>query len=104
VDALASGYRTAGFAAQVLGAYGRKGHLLVTFPLGGTYRVDVLKEPLNHPAVWMEFGPVIALADARPELIAEVRAGALNWSTDIGLDMAESEAWSDDDQDTDLDD
>jgi hypothetical protein len=51
VDALASGYRTAGFAAQVLGADGRKGHLLVTFPLGGTYRVDVLKEPLNHPAV-----------------------------------------------------
>jgi hypothetical protein len=42
---------------------GGKGHLLVTFPLGGTYRVDVLKEPLNHPAVWMEFGPVIALAD-----------------------------------------
>jgi len=41
---------------------------------------------------------------ARPELIAEVRAWALNWSTDIGLDMAESEAWSDDDQDTDLDD
>jgi hypothetical protein len=26
--------------------------------------VDVLKEPLNHPVVWMEFGPVIALADA----------------------------------------
>jgi hypothetical protein len=23
----------------------------------------VLKEPLNHPVVWMEFGPVIALAD-----------------------------------------
>jgi hypothetical protein len=41
VDALASGYRTAGFAVQVLGADGRKGHLLVTFPLGGTYRVDV---------------------------------------------------------------
>ena len=64
VDALASGCRTAGFAVQVLGADGRKGHLLVTFPLGATYRVDVLKEPLNHPAVWMAFGPVIALADA----------------------------------------
>ena len=23
----------------------------------------MLKEPLNHPVVWMEFGPVIALAD-----------------------------------------
>ena len=129
--------------------------MLVTFPLGGTYRVDVLKEPLNHPVVWMEFGPVIALADAvalkmgalhdralprdvldahgasshftraeliaacraaldeefslevlrdqlafvstypdeafsrygaRPELIAEVKAWALDWSTEIGLE------------------
>jgi hypothetical protein len=34
------------------------------YGLGGTYPVDVLKEPLNHPVVWMEFGPVIALADA----------------------------------------
>ena len=55
--------RTAGFEAQILDADGRKGHLLVTFPLGGTYRVDVLKEPLNHPVVWMEFGPVNAVAD-----------------------------------------
>lgn len=172
IDALASAYRTAGLAVQVLGADGRKGHLLVTFPMGGTYRVDVLKEPLNHPVVWMEFGPVIALADAvalkmgalhdralprdvldahgassrftrgeliaackaaldeefsletlrdqlafasaypdeafsrygaRPELIAEVKAWALHWSTDIGLDMAKSETWSDDDPDTDQD-
>jgi hypothetical protein len=173
VDALADAYQAAGFAVRVLGADGRKGHLLVTFPLGGTYRVDVLKEPLNHPVVWMEFGPVIALADAvalkmgalhdrglprdvldahgassrfsraeliaacraalgdefsletlrdqlafastypdeaftrygaRPELIAEVKAWALNWSTEIGLDIAESQAWSGDDQDTDEDD
>ena len=131
--------------------------------------MDVLKEPLNHPVVWMEFGPVIALADAvalkmgalhdralprdvldahgassrftraelitacqsaldeefsletlrdqltfastypdeaftrygaKPELIAEVKAWALDWSTDIGLEIAESEPWSDD-QDTD---
>jgi hypothetical protein len=64
VAALAAAYRSAGFKVQVLDAEGRKGHLLVTFPLSGTYRVDVLKEPLNHPVVWMEFGPVIALADA----------------------------------------
>lgn len=63
VAALAAAYRTVGFEVQVLDAEGRKGHLLVTFPLSGTYRVDVLKEPLNHPVVWMEFGPVIALAD-----------------------------------------
>jgi len=64
VDELAAAYRSAGFTAQVLDADGRNGNVLVTFPLGGTYRVDVLKEPLNHPVVWMEFGPVIALADA----------------------------------------
>jgi hypothetical protein len=75
VAALAAAHRTAGFTVQVLGADGRKGHLLVTFPLGGTYRVDVLKERLNHPVVWMEFGP------------------------EIGLDMAESESWLDDEDD-----
>jgi hypothetical protein len=64
VAELAAAYRLAGFTVQVLDADERKGHLLVTFPLGGTHRVDVLKEPLNHPVVWMEFGPVIALADA----------------------------------------
>jgi hypothetical protein len=32
-----------------------------------------------------------------------VKAWALSWSTEIGLDIAESEPWSDDDQDTDLD-
>jgi hypothetical protein len=168
VDALAADYRTAGFAVQILDADGRKGHLLVTFPSGATYRVDVLKEPLNHPVVWMEFGPVIALADAvalkmgalhdralprdvldahgasshftraeliaacraaldedfsletlrdqlafaaaypdeafsrydaRQELIATVKAWALDWSTEIGLEMAESQPWSDDDDD-----
>jgi hypothetical protein len=167
---LAAAYRTAGFEVQVLDADGRKGHLLVTFPLSGTYRVDVLKEPLNHPVVWMEFGPVIALADAvalkmgalhdralprdvldahgaaayfthaelitacraaldedfsletlrdqlafaaaypdgafsrygaGQELIAEVKEWALNWSTEIGLDIAESEPWSDDEDDQD---
>jgi hypothetical protein len=171
VAALADAYRTADFTVQVLDADGRKGHLLVTFPLGGIYRVDVLKEPLNHPIVWMEFGPVIALADtvalkmgalhdrvlprdvldahgassyftrteliatcraaldedfsletlrdqltfastypdeafsrygAGPELIAEVKAWALNWSTEIGLDMAESESWFDDEDDQGL--
>ena len=89
VDALAAAYRAGGFTAQVLTAdrWVRKGHLLVTFPLGGTYRVDVLKEPLNHPVVWMAF--------------AEVKAWALVWSTQIGLDMAESQSWSDNEEDQD---
>lgn len=36
VAALDAAYRTAGFEVQVLDAEGRKGHLLVTFPLLGT--------------------------------------------------------------------
>jgi hypothetical protein len=34
-------------------------------------------------------------------LIAEVKSWALDWSTEIGLDMAESESWSDDEGDQD---
>ena len=63
MEEIAAAYRTVGFEVRALDVEGRKGHLLVTLPAGGTYRVDVLKEPLNHPVVWMEFGPVIALAD-----------------------------------------
>jgi hypothetical protein len=168
VAALATAYRAVGFDVQVLDAAGRKGHLLVTFPHGGVCRVDVLKEPLNYPVVWMEFGPVIALADtvalkmgalhdralprdvldahgaaayfnraelisacraaidedfrletlrdqlafaaaypdeafsrygAGQELIAEVKAWALDWSTEICLDIAEAETWVDDETD-----
>jgi len=51
VAALAAAYRTVGFEVRVLDVEGRKGHLLITLPPGGTYRVDVLKEPLNHPVV-----------------------------------------------------
>lgn len=156
VAALDAAYRTAGFDVQVLDAEGRKGHLLVTFPLGGTYRVDVLKEPLNHPVVWadtvaLKMGALhdralprdvldahgaaarftraeliaacrgaldedfsletlrdqLAFAATYPdeafsrygagqELITEVKAWALSWSTEISLDIAESESWSDD--------
>jgi hypothetical protein len=62
--ALAAAYRDDGHGVQVLDVDARKGHLLVTLRRDRTYRVDVLKEPLNHPVAWMEFGPVIALADA----------------------------------------
>lgn len=62
--ALAKAYQDAGHNVEVLDVDARKGHLLVTLRRGGTYRVDLLKEPLNHPVAWMEFGPVIALADA----------------------------------------
>lgn len=39
--------------------------------------MDVLKEPLNHPIVWMEFGPVIALAGAVALEIGALHDGAL---------------------------
>jgi hypothetical protein len=166
MTALAGAYRDCGYEVQVLDIDARKGHLLVTLPLGGTYRVDVLKEPLNHPFAMMESGPVIGLADAvalkmsalhdrvmprdlldvhgasahfsgpelislcraamdeefsletlrdqlnfganypdssferygcTPEKIGEVRAWALRWAMEIGLDIAEAEPWADPD-------
>jgi len=166
MTALADTYTRAGYRVEVLAVDARKGHLLVSFPISGTYRVGVLKEPLNHPLTMMEFGPVIALPDAvalkmgalhdrglprdlldvhgatahfsgpelislcraalddefsievlrdqlsyaatypdeafarygcAPDTIADVKAWAQEWSTQIGLDMAETEPWSDDD-------
>jgi hypothetical protein len=166
MSALASSYRAAGCDVQVLDVDLRKGHLLVSLAEGGTYRVDVLKEPLNHPLTMTEFGPVIALRDAvalkmgalhdralprdlmdihgaaahfsgpelialcraaldeefrletlrdqldyaamypdeafsrygcDPALISDMRTWAQEWSTQIGLDLAEAEPWSDDD-------
>ena len=163
--ALADAYTEAGYEVEVLDVDLRKGHLLVKFPLSGTCRVDVLKEPLNHPLVMMEYGPVIALADAvalkmgalhdrglprdlldvhgatahfsgpelislcraaldeefslealrdqlgyaamypdeafarygcAPDMIAAVKAWAQEWSTQIGMEIAEAEPWSDD--------
>jgi hypothetical protein len=40
-DALAAAYQAAGLEVRVLAADGRKGHLLVTFPLGGTRSVSL---------------------------------------------------------------
>jgi predicted nucleotidyltransferase component of viral defense system len=73
MTALADAYRQAGFGVQVLGSDARKGHLLVTFPSGADCRVDVLKEPLNHPPAMMQFGPVLSLSDA-----VALKVGALH--------------------------
>jgi hypothetical protein len=168
--ALADAYREAGCAVQVLDVDLRKGHLLVSFADGATYRVDVLKEPLNHPLAMMDFGPVIGLQDAvalkmgalhdralprdlldvfgasahfsgpelislcraaideefrlenlrdqlgfaamypdeaftrygsDPAMISAAKAWAQEWSTQIGLDLAEAEPWSEDSDWTD---
>jgi hypothetical protein len=65
------------YGLAVAGGYAVKAHGLVERP-----SVDVLKEPLNHPVVWMEFGPVIALADTvalkcMPPLIRRGLSGGL---------------------------
>jgi predicted nucleotidyltransferase component of viral defense system len=64
ITALADAYRQAGFGVQFLSSDARKGHLIVSFPSGANCRVDLLKEPLNHPLKMMEFGPVLSLRDA----------------------------------------
>jgi hypothetical protein len=162
--ALGDAYRQFGFEAHMVHTGGRLGHLNVTLPPGTTYRVDILKEPLNHLPVMMSVGPVIALADvvalkmgalhdravlrdiidihgaskvfSKADLIAmaravlddefqleilrdqlarvymypeeefavygfsqeqaaEVQRWALEWSSEIGTDIAEAEPWSD---------
>jgi hypothetical protein len=72
-EALAAAYREAGLQVSVLSAGGRKGHLDVKLPSGMAYRVDILKEPLNHAPAMMSFGPVISLADA-----VALKVGALH--------------------------
>lgn len=64
VNALAHAYQQADLETSVISAQDRKGHLLVRFPHGTSYRIDVLKEPLNHPPTSMSFGPVLSLEDA----------------------------------------
>jgi hypothetical protein len=49
VDVPAGAYQEAGFEARVLDADGRKGTCSSRSRWAGATRVDVLKEPLNHP-------------------------------------------------------
>jgi hypothetical protein len=62
-EALREAYRQAGFGVEPLAVDERKGHMLVTLPSGATYRVDIMKEPLNHPLTMMRFGLVVAVED-----------------------------------------
>ena len=62
-EGLAAAYSQAGFQVRVLNTGGRFGHLDVVLPSGGRYRVDIMKEPLNHEPAMMSFGPVVALED-----------------------------------------
>jgi hypothetical protein len=56
--------------------------------------LETLRDQLAFAAAYQD--EAFSRYGAGPELIAEVKAWALNWSTQIGLDMAESESWSDD--------
>jgi len=116
---------------QVLDVDARKGHLLVTFPLTGSYRADVLldihgaaahftapelislcraaledefsletlRDQLGYAAMYPD--EAFARYGCPPDQIAEVRAWAQEWSTQIGLDIAEAEPWSGDTDDAD---
>jgi len=55
-------------------------------------------ETLRHQLAFAATYPDEAFSryGAGPEHIVEVKAWALKWSTEIGLDIAESESWSDD--------
>jgi hypothetical protein len=72
-EALAAAYRQAGFQVRLLNTGGRFGHLDVALPSGRAYRVDILKEPLNHEPAMMSFGPVVALED-----VVALKVGALH--------------------------
>ncbi|GIH70621.1 nucleotidyl transferase AbiEii/AbiGii toxin family protein [Sphaerimonospora thailandensis] len=73
VNALAHTYQQAGLETSVISAQDRKGHLLVRFPHSTRYRIDILKEPLNHPPSIMSFGPVLSMEDA-----VALKVGALH--------------------------
>ena len=61
------------------------------------FSLETLRDQLAFAATY----PAEAFSryGAGEELIAEVKAWALNWSTEIGLDIAESESWSDNEDD-----
>jgi hypothetical protein len=76
------------YGLGVAGGYAVKAHGLVERP----------SEDIDFPTgTDAPVGEIVA----ELALIAEVKAWALDWSTEIGLDMAGSESWSDDEGDQD---
>jgi len=63
------------------------------------FSLEMLRDQLAFASTYPD--EAFSRYGAKPELIAEVKAWALDWSTEIGLDMAESESWSDDEGDQD---
>jgi hypothetical protein len=58
------------------------------------FSLEMLRDQLAFAATYPD--DAFSRYGAGPELVAEVKVWALNWSTEIGLDIAESESWSDD--------
>ncbi len=63
------------------------------------FSLETLRDQLAFAAAYPD--EAFSRYGAGPDLIAEVKAWALNWSTEIGLGIAESESWSDDENDSD---
>lgn len=63
------------------------------------FSLEMLRDQLAFASTYPD--EAFSRYGAKPELIAEVKAWALDWSTEIGLDMAESESWPGDEDDQD---
>lgn len=63
------------------------------------FSLEMLRDQLAFASTYPD--EAFSRYGTKPELIAEVKAWALDWSTAIGLDMAESEFCSDDEGDQD---
>jgi hypothetical protein len=91
---------------DVLDAHGASSHFTRTeliaacrAALDEEFSLEMLRDQLAFASTYPD--EAFSRYGAKPELIAEVKAWALDWSTEIGLDMAESESWSDDEGDQD---
>jgi hypothetical protein len=58
------------------------------------FSLETLRDQLAFAAAYPD--EAFSRYGAGPELIVGVKAWALDWSTEISLDIAESESWSDD--------
>jgi hypothetical protein len=59
------------------------------------FRLETLRDQLDYAAMYPDEAFLRYGCD--PALISEMRTWAQGWSTQIGLDLAEAEPWSDDD-------
>jgi hypothetical protein len=68
--------------------------------LDDEFSLETLRDQLTFASTYPD--EAFSRYGVGPELIAEVKAWALAWSTEIGLEIAESESWFDDEGDQGL--